>query len=449
VYRVVGAMTGRQMFATPRAAEFFELRHLQAQTGQPAGRFAEVILKELADNALDAAETASDQPEVTLQADTIGDDLRITVADNGPGMPPELVTRILDFSVLVSDKAAYRSPTRGQQGNALKTVIGIPFATGAREPVVIEARGVRHQIRAGIDPAGEVRVDHQQTPAPERPGATVSATVAADSSAYWTPRGVDVGRWARGYALVNPHATIGYLEDSADPAETAFYKPTAGDGWRKPLPTDPTSAWWYDEAALARLVFAHIGQTRRGGGDLPLGAFVRGFAGLTSTAKAKTVCAKLPTVRRLSDFEADPDAIATLLAAMQAASRPPKPAALGRVDEQHYRACFADWYGVRRFWLKRAATTHGAIPWVVEVAVAETTEPGELHYAVNYSPTFGDPLARLPLAAGEVFTTGAESFLRQVDAYPDGDSHRAAAIHVICPALQFLDRGKTTLEVPR
>jgi hypothetical protein len=446
----VTAPLQREMFATPRASEYFDLRALQASTGQPARRFAEVVLKELVDNALDAAETAGVQPEVTVEGVEHDLGLRLTVADNGPGMSAELVAKILDFSVLVSDKSAYRSPTRGAQGNALKTIIGIPFALGGTRPVVIEARGVRHEIRAGTNPAGELRIDHQQARIPERPGTAITVDLADPEGFHWTVRSVlDIGRWARGFALVNPHATIGYLEDSDDPDDLVSYKPIAPDGWRKPLPTDPTSAHWYDEAALARLVFAYVGVARRGGKDLPLGEFVRSFAGLSSTAKARQVCAKVPSIRRLSDFEADPAAVATLLASMQAASWPPKPAALGRVAEAHHRARFEKWYGVRRFWFKRATTTDGAIPWIIEVAVAETTEPGELHYAVNYSPTFGDPLARLPLAAGEVFTTGAESFLRQVDAYPDGSSNRAAAIHIICPALQFLDRGKTTLEVPR
>jgi DNA topoisomerase VI subunit B len=434
-------VVARETFATPRAAEFLDLRHLQAQTGQPASRFAEVIVKELADNALDAAETAGMPPEVTIATAERDGHLEITVADNGPGMPPELVARVLDFSVLVSDKAAYRSPARGAQGNALKTVIGIPGAFRSAAPVVVTARGVRHAIAAAIDPAGELRIDHQQSPAPERPGTTVTVTVPADLD-------VDAARWARAFALVNPHAAIAYRANGADPADAVSYKPTAPDGWRKPLPTDPTSAHWYDPPALERLVFAHIGAARRGGRDLPLGEFVRTFAGLSSTAKAKAVCAQLPAVRRLSDFEADPPAVAVLLVAMQAASRAPKPAALGRVDEDHYRACFEAWYGAPRFWFKRAKTAAGAIPWVVEIAVAETAGPGELFYAVNYSPTFGDPLARLPLDAGELRTVGAGAFLRQVDAYPDGRANRAAAIHVINPAAHFLDKGKTSLVVP-
>ena len=76
------------------------------------------------------------------------DDLiRLSVSDNGPGMPHEVVRKVLDYNIRVSDKAAYRSPTRGAQGNALKTVIGIPYALGSREPLVVEAQGVSHRIQ--------------------------------------------------------------------------------------------------------------------------------------------------------------------------------------------------------------------------------------------------------------------------------------------------------------
>jgi hypothetical protein len=136
---------------------------------------------------------------------------------------------------------------------------------------------------------------------------------------------------------------------------------------------------------------------------------------------------------------------------MQDQSRPPKPAILGHIGEAHIRAFLDGLYGVERLWYKRKALDHGGVPWVLEVAVAVTREPGAVFHGVNYSPTFGDPLARTVLDAGEITASGADSFLRRCDAYPDhSNGHlRAAVIHVICPAAEFLDKGKTSLEVPR
>ncbi|HID06905.1 MAG TPA: hypothetical protein EYP10_07125 [Armatimonadetes bacterium] len=125
-----------------RAAEYFSVRELQAQTGRPVSEFASVVLKELVDNALDAAEVTGVAPVVGIDVTEEGGVYRIAVQDNGPGIAPEVVRRILDFSVRVSDKSIYRSPTRGAQGNALKTVVGIPFALGTDLPVLIESRGV-------------------------------------------------------------------------------------------------------------------------------------------------------------------------------------------------------------------------------------------------------------------------------------------------------------------
>jgi DNA topoisomerase VI subunit B len=87
-----------------------------------------VVLKELVDNALDACEEAGIAPEVAVRVGAHG----ITVIDNGPGIPPAVIENILDFSVRVSSREAYISPCRGAQGNALKTIIAMPFAPDAK-----------------------------------------------------------------------------------------------------------------------------------------------------------------------------------------------------------------------------------------------------------------------------------------------------------------------------
>jgi DNA topoisomerase VI subunit B len=432
------ASANRQLFDAPRAAEYFDVRSLQTMTGRQEEEFGDVVVKELLDNALDAGETAGRAPIVNLAVARDTGSMKITVTDNGDGMPANLVKRVLDFSVLVSDKAAYRSPTRGQQGNALKTVIGITSAMGSAEPLIIESRGLRHTIKAGLDPAGHPRVDHQRAGVAKHPGTSISVTLPAGE--------LDLEHWLAGFALVNPHATLINQGSSGDPEEVVSYKPTVAEGWRKPMPGDPTSAHHYDAEALAGLVFSYLHASH----DMPLGAFVRTFDGLTSTIKAKQVAAAVPEIARLSDFKDHPGAVSTLLEAMQSASRAPKVKALGQVDEAHYRGCFRDWYGETNLWgFKRGNSVEDGMPYVLEVAFSATEKPGRLFYAVNYSVSFDDPLTRLPLSAGAISTTGAASFLRHIGAFPDGESLRAAAVHVIAPAASFLDKGKSALAVGR
>jgi hypothetical protein len=121
----------RITFETPRVSEYFNARELTTLTGQPASNFAAVVQKEISDNALDGAESVNVAPELAFEIQTSGELLTVSVTDNGPGIPPELIQKVLDFSIRASDKAAYRSPTRGAQGNALKTVVGMPVFQAA------------------------------------------------------------------------------------------------------------------------------------------------------------------------------------------------------------------------------------------------------------------------------------------------------------------------------
>ena len=100
----------------------------------------------------------------------------IRVADNGPGIAADVVDDILDFSVRVSSREAYVGPTRGAQGNALKTVLAMPFALdGEAGRVVIESQGTRHEIAFGIDRiAQEPRAEHRRSPSPVRTGTVVT-----------------------------------------------------------------------------------------------------------------------------------------------------------------------------------------------------------------------------------------------------------------------------------
>ncbi|MDP9457708.1 MAG: ATP-binding protein [Actinomycetota bacterium] len=201
------AKLDRTTFESSRAGEYFDARQLSALTGVPQGEFASVCLKELVDNALDACETAGGSPEISIEAGDEEGAIRLTVSDNGPGIPPEVVRKVLDYNVRVSDKAAYRSPTRGAQGNALKTIVGIPYALGVRDPVIIRTRGVRHTIKPRIDAAGNVRISHDEQP-DESNGSTGTSVSLRITPGYDAPehylQDFDPLHWARSFARSTP-----------------------------------------------------------------------------------------------------------------------------------------------------------------------------------------------------------------------------------------------------
>ena len=150
----------RTTFSTSRLLEFCSRKELVAQTGHEPDDWPSVIIKELVDNGIDAAEESGIAPVIRV---TVARG-KIRVRDNGPGIPPETVASILDFSTRTSSREAYVAPDRGRQGNALKTIIAMPFAlSGEDGRVEIVARGIRHEITFSVDRiAQQPVIDHQQ-----------------------------------------------------------------------------------------------------------------------------------------------------------------------------------------------------------------------------------------------------------------------------------------------
>lgn len=434
------AVVQRTVFATPRAAEFLEQRALQAQTGQPITAFGSVVIKELIDNALDAAESAGRAPIIEITTRTDNEITFVTVADNGAGITTDSIKKVIDFSVLASDKARYRGPARGAQGNALKTLLGIPHALGVKESVVIESGGIRHEVRVSADPAGDVHVAHDTAVSDRTVGTSVTVPLPDHLE-------IDADRWAFNAALVNPHATITVDNPPYSGGEHGpiSYKPS-DSGWSKWTPAMPSSPHWYDKAAFAALVYSHIREIRNTGVDVPLGGFISEFEGLSASAKQRQIRPVVPGVTHLSGLEGRDDLIAALHDAMLDHAKLTASKRLGPVGKDHLERLLDARYGVRRCcWYKAGMVTDGGVPYLIEVAVADTVASGGVWFGCNHSPAFGDPLGRTPLSGRDIYVTGAASFLSQsgID-----QEHRAAVVHVICAAPQFVDKGKVALVAP-
>jgi DNA topoisomerase VI subunit B len=448
----------RTTFEASRAAEFFDARKLATLTGVGSDDFASVVLKELIDNSLDACESAGVKPQIDVHVPGGEDDFNITVQDNGPGIPSEVVRKVKDYSISVSDKAAYRSPTRGAQGNAWKTIIGMPYALGSRRPLTVVARGgVKHTIEPSIDPAGQLRIAHEETngQVPDTGGTRVEVPICLPLDNYF-PQDFDPLHWVRSFAIFNPHADVTYQGMGTGAGGPVFYKSTV-ERVKKCVPSEPTSPHWYSPESLKVLVFSHIADAQSGGNDLPVGTFVRQFAGLSSSAKAKAVlsAAALPEIKHLSDFQERPEAVGDLLEGMKQHSKEPKASTLGWVGQDHFRMFFERIYTVNEFkYVRKSSTLPSGLPFTFEFALATLEEPGHLYCGINFSPTFGDPLEGTTLAGPEFRAGGIRGFLNSAFALPQEESawHRsptsvAVAAHIITPAPIFLDRGKTRLNM--
>ena len=161
----------REVFVTSRLLEFFDEDELGMQIGHEQALWPLALSKELIDNAIDACESAGIAPDVRLALR----DETLTVEDNGPGLPAEIVARSLDYAVRVSTNSRYVSPTRGQLGNALKTIVAAAFvANGEHGHIEIDTPGVRHLVDVRVDRLAQTpRIEHRQAESARRNGTLV------------------------------------------------------------------------------------------------------------------------------------------------------------------------------------------------------------------------------------------------------------------------------------
>jgi DNA topoisomerase VI subunit B len=90
----------RRTFTTSRLAEFCSVKELTTQTGFGPAHWPLVVLKELVDNALDAAEQAGVAPIINVEVTCNGE--IIVVDETGPGIAPDTVQRMIDYNTRTS-----------------------------------------------------------------------------------------------------------------------------------------------------------------------------------------------------------------------------------------------------------------------------------------------------------------------------------------------------------
>jgi DNA topoisomerase VI subunit B len=438
----------RATFRTSRLAEFCSRRELVAQSGHGVEDWPLVICKELVDNALDIAEEVGVAPEVRLFVSTERGE--ITVIDNGPGIPPETVAGILDYSVRVSSREAYVSPTRGAQGNALKTIVAMGFALDSTEPVetIIEAGGTAHRIVFRVDQVRqEPRIDHQTAPSNVKTGTSVRLRWPELACSYLLRSHSRFLQIADDFAWLNPHLSITASWNNRCHVERVATKPD----WKKWRANEPTSAHWYDLARLERYMGAHIARDQDLGRERTVREFISEFRGLSGSAKQKAVLDEVGASRAsLASYfgypEADHAANARLLAACQKHTRPVKPGDVGAIGKDHLEAIFvAGGVDPRTFKYRRGFDMQDGVPYVVEVAFGcdpdpKSDKPRRIITGANWSVAINNPWRSFG-AVGE----SLDSVLAEQRAGRDKPVH--FLLHLAMPRIEYTDRGKTAISL--
>jgi DNA topoisomerase VI subunit B len=459
----------RKTFTTSRLAEFVSESELVKQIGHPVADWPLVILKEAVDNALDEAEEAGVPPAIEISVEPGS----ITIRDSGRGVPAETVEKLIDYSARTSSRAAYASPTRGAQGNALQTIIAMPFALTKKdcETVVIENQGVEHRIAFATDLI-------RQTPKPviERRASLVKngtrLTVLWPNSASSILDGAkrDFLQLADTFTWLNPHLSLALIWNGE---RVLTAKSTLPD-WTRWRPSALTSAHWYNAESLQRLIGAEVAFAEDHGlSQRPVRDFIADFRGLSANAKTKAICDRLSLSRRsLADVVLDPALVASLLHAMQEGSRAPKPKDLGVIGRGHLLKRFiAAGAQEDSFDYQMKAFEHEGLPYVVEIAFAyapnleraveeaddlfgdddDNGDDGELEpkrdrvrrmvTGLNFSASVGaNPFRELR------DREGLDGLLSQQYAGPNDPV--IVFVHLTTPRLQFLDKSKSSVALP-
>ena len=450
----------RVAFRVSRLMEFCTRRELQNQTGHGVGEWPLVVLKELMDNALDACEEAEVAPVISIAVEPGS----IVVEDNAGGIETDTIKSILDYSIRVSSREAYVSPTRGAQGNALKTILAMGYVLdrerqgGNAEAVgvtSIETRGIEHRIEFKVDHVNnEPKITHSTSPSPVNTGTRITIRWPVIPDFEGGPTFLDYARGdfirlAEGYVWFNPHLTLRGSWYGKEFINDAVTNPD----WTKWRPGNPTSAHWYDQTRLQRYLAAHVARDRDLRRDRTVREFIAEFRGLSGTAVQRKVleevgCSHQSLAAFFGAEQVNRAGIAKLLASMRKHSKPVAAKHLGVIGEDHLKERFLAAGGnvdTFKYQQRKGATSEG-IPYIVEFAFGlhqsgltqGTSVSRKFITGANWSVGINNPFRAFG-STGE----GLESTLARVRA--SANSPVICALHLASAYIQYADRGKSSI----
>jgi hypothetical protein len=466
----------RVAFTTSRLMEFCTEKELVAQTGHQSYEWPRVITKELVDNGIDACEEAEVAPSIKVTITTghaksrrrAAKPTRIVFEDNGPGIPPETIAGIIDYNVRVSSREAYISPTRGRQGNALKSILPMAYVLGGegKGETWIEARGLKHRIQFSVNQIKqEPIIGHTTTRSTVTTGTRITVFRPAKATVEYQDEDDDtqlgeatfqtdvIKDLLSEFIWVNPHLTLLFRAND----KTILEHTATNPGWSKYRACDATSAHWYSLEQIERYAGALIARdqeqqraTRR---KYTVRDFVAQFRGMKPTDKQKLVLRALGAAHMSlyrffgSEAKVKHPRMEKLLGLLQQHTRPVRAQLLGVIGEEHLLQMIVKAGGEPASfkYLEFPGFADG-VPYMVEIAFCPFKRWVDGEYenrdrvlitGVNFSATLENPFDTFRGMAGmsEILA----------DLRAGEEAPVIVCVHYACPHIEYLDRGKSRI----
>jgi len=439
------------LLSRSRSLEYLNIQGLCAITGCQKESFDSWILKELIDNALDACDADKVKPpRIDVKITRIDNIVNICVQDNGPGLSRENLEKILDFSRFSSSKYYQKKPQRGYMGNALKAIIGIPFAFaklhGHVPHVKVISNGFCHTIRLKVIQSDNVTVNIESKET-EVNGTTVQVFLPALNKYWgWNKHYLDL---IKSYSIFNPAVSFTISLQREQEHITRSYP-----GEESPLKTfkGKPSIHWCTVEELRRYILALEETT-----SISVDQFISSFFGFSTKARREEILNPINITPETDLSEISQDKVDQIYDAMVSSRKPPKPEQLTQIGEKQLLSKITIAYSEPlKYKYKFTATDYlidgVSYPSKIEVLIAaidmNTLSERRVVVGINQTPTLNNPLRNT------IFTGSKKknSIRHGVHAFLDSLNIKEkdpvlVLIHISTPNPSYENYGKTQLNI--
>jgi hypothetical protein len=464
-------------FSINREFDYVRLDGLRRATGRPPHEWDLYIAKELIDNALDADEilwrcTTEKTPSIRIVLEYIpipkrkSQFLNVQVG-NRKAFPTEQIENIFDTKWYTSRKAFMKGLMRGALGNALKTLLGIPYALrnpGGWEPVSrpfsLRCGEMEYLLHYKIHPTTQQIVFmHEAKQIKVVEGTIISVGLDHFEQEEPLRTMTDIKELAQQYHLCNPHAQFSWEVIMGDQKWTQVYP--ANPQWANKF-LDMAPVHWYSVSAFQDVLAALYRKQSEGEENckaedckITVEDIYRCF--VDDSPEVEKGSTPLATIMRslgqnsLTEADITGPSARKLYQIIYEGTAHLDPDKLGCIGEEHVRASLAAALPLEgNIFYKKIGDTDPADsdrPFVIEAAVAPLTEgKRRVWTAINFSPTYDDPFRSRRLSIPFQPGTLVMGIRELLDVYGLLDETPIVLfLHLICPSIEYQESSKTEI----